>query len=312
MIKKFPIKYSILVICFLLVIVMVALADESAQTNSLQHMNTQMINDYIATMIKNQEPEFKAAVVNRAEITNFKINDATFDILTGKLLVKFTVGYKNSDITGALGFEIRVCNDAAQKIGGYCLGLEGDLHSNKILTDVVLAFTSNHINNSLVGKEFWSDNLTHNQYKVFKNENFTDIVNQALVTSGAAKQQFKEISQPVPGGIIQIEFENTLCQSFDFSIGQAQIYSDISATFKSDFGDVLKIPDAGSLEAKFDLYINPSDKSWWAKLSKFKVNILPMVPQLSALIQEQVDKELNTRQVLIPLDMPKSNEALGK
>jgi hypothetical protein len=291
---------------------MVAFADESIQTNSLQHMNTQMINDYIATMIMDRGPEIKATVVNGAEITNFKLNDATFDILTGKLLVQFTTEYKKKDVSGTLGFEIRVSDDVPQKIGGYCLGLEGGLHSKKILTNFILAFTSNHINKSLVGKEFWSDKLTHNQFKVFKNENLTYIANQALIVSGASDNQFKEITQSVPGGKMKVEFQNVNCNSFDLSTGQAQINADISANIESDFTGALSVPNAGKLEAFFDFYINPADKSWWVKLSKFNLNINFVTPELNDMIQEKINKKLNSRQILIPLDMPKSNDAIGK
>jgi hypothetical protein len=308
LLKHCQTRYGFLIVIFLVALIVVASADEATQTNfgSFQHMDTGVLNDYISTMIKNKEPEMKAAIVNGTEITDFKLKDAAFDIMTGKLVIEFMVDYKNSDITGALDFEVRVSDAASPKIGGYCLGLDGGLHSSKILTDIMLALAKSQINKSLVGKEFWSDNQTYNQYKIFKNENLTYMVNKVLIESDAADNQFKKINQPVPGGVLQVEFKNITCNSFDLSVGQAQISSNISAVMQSDFGNILNFPDAGILEANFDFYINPVDKSWWAKLNKFKLNIHLLAPEFNVKIQEMIDKELNERRILIPLDMPKS------
>jgi hypothetical protein len=303
--KRFYIVYALLLCIFLSAIIPVKAIEQNIDEASCAHINNQVFNEYIAAMIKNREPEIRAAVINGEEITDFRLNDAIFDIENGKLLIKFTVRYKESDITGAIGVEPRVSIDAPQQIGGYCLGLEGGLHSSNILTNIILAFTTNHLNKSLAGKEFWPDKHNHPQFQTFKNSNLTSIINQAFVTNGAVNKQFPKISKPVLGGTMQVEFNDIICHSFDISTGQAEIDSKISMNLKTQFGEPSNFPNAGTLAAFFDFYLNPVDKSWWAKLSNLKLNMNLAGSELNSMAQKMIDKQLKAHQVFIPLDMPK-------
>jgi hypothetical protein len=307
--KWFRIQYAFLVLAFLFAVIIVG-AEGQDPTLNFQHLNTQVLNDYIAAMIREQEPAMKEAVMNGApDISDFKLNDAAFDINSGKLSLNFTVIDKGRDISGALGFEARVSNEAevCPGFGGYCLGIEGKLHSSQILTNLLLNFTTGHINKSLKGREFWADKQKHKQYRVFRNDNLTDIVNQALV-AGDAAGQFPKINKSVPGGTLEADFNNISCRFFNGNAGQAQITSGISAIMIKDSGKSLKFPDTGSMQADFDFYLNPADQSWWAKLSKFKLTINLPIPQFNDLIQGMIDRHLKEHPVLIPLAMPKTAE----
>jgi len=306
---RIRIQYVFLIVVVLFAIV-IAGAEGQDPTLNFQHMNTQVLNDYIAAMIREQEPAVKEAVMNGTpDINDFKLNDAVFDMNSGKLSLNFTVLDKGRDISGTLGFEVRVSGeaDAAPEFGGYCQGIEGKLHSSQILTNLLLNFTTGHINKSLKGKEFWADKQKRKQYRVFRNDNLTDIVNQALV-AGDAAGQFPKITKSVPGGTLEADFNRINCRFFDANAGQAQITSGISTLMIKDSGKSLKFPDTGSMQADFDFYLNPTDQSWWAKLSKFKLTINLPVPQINDLIQGMIDRHLKEHPVLIPLAMPKTAE----
>jgi hypothetical protein len=270
---------------------------------SLQHLNTQLLNDYVATLMKQKEPEMKAAIDGTGKLSGFKLNDADFDIMTGKMILKFTVFYGKSDITGGLGFEIRMSEHGSPKIGGYCSGLEGTLRSKKFFADIILSLTKGMINKKLAGKEFWSDNQPHPEYKVFKNENLTHLVNQAFLENSAGNEQFKKITNRIPGGKAEVEFTNLKCDSFDCSTGIVKISSGLSGAI-TFAGQAFKLDQAGTMWANFDFYINPEDNCWWVKPSKFKLTVTILSPQLNDMLQETIDQELKTRDILMQLDMP--------
>lgn len=275
---------------------------------ALQHMDANVFNDYVAAMVKNKEPEMREALLKEENITGFKLQDAKFDIMTGKLTIQFLIFYKKTDIKGTLNFEIRASTDGAQtgslKVGGYCLGLEGGLHSSKFLADIALAFTRNAINKRLVGREFWSDNQTHPKYKVFTNDNLTYIVNKAFVENQAGRQQFKKITASIPAGTLEAECKNIHCNLLDISTGRTQISFDLDAAIKPDLGFAINFDNAGSVVADFDLYIHCEDQSWWAKLNSFQLTIHGLPPELNARLQNIINQELNNRKVLIQIDMP--------
>ena len=270
------------------------------------HLNNQIFNEYVAEMIKSREPEIKAAVLDNHDITDFRLNDAMFDIETGKLDIEFTVWYKQKDISGTLGFEVRTNDETSMQIGGYCLGLEGKLHSANRFTNIMLAFTTKHINRSLAGREFWPDKQKHFHFKVFKNANLAAIINQAI-SNGAMDQQFPKLDQSIPGGTLQVEFNDIFCRAFDCNAGQAQIDSKLAMHLHSGFLGNSNIPNAGSLEALFDFYVSPVDKSWWAKLSALTIKLNLGGSDVNNIVQKAIDKHLRSHQVWIPLNMPKVN-----
>jgi hypothetical protein len=275
---------------------------------ALQRMDARVFNDYVAAMVKNKEPEMKEALLKEDNITDFQLLDAKFDIMTGKLLIQFLIFYKKTDIKGALNFEIRVSTDGAgagsPKVGGYCTGLEGGLHSSKFLADIVLAIAKNAINKRLVGREFWSDSQTHNKFKAFKNDNLTYIVNKAFIESNAGKQQFKAIATAIPGGQLETELKNIQCNLLDISTGQAQISFDLDAAIKPDLGFRIDLKDAGSVLADFNLYINRDDQSWWVKLESFQLTVHGLPPEINQWLQNTINQELNSRKILVQIDMP--------
>ncbi|HEX3045512.1 MAG TPA: hypothetical protein VHY08_12205 [Bacillota bacterium] len=308
-----------IILLFLLIMVTItsggAYAADQETGATLKHVDTKVFNDYIATMIKAKEAEMKAAVTKEKDFTDFKLRDADFDILTGKILIKFTLYYKKkTDITGALRFEVRLSNDGTSstddtpKIGAYCLGIDGGLHSTKFFADLILALAKGAINKRLTGKQFWSDQQDHPQYMVFKNENLNSIVNQAFLDTSAGKEQFQKFSQPFLGGEAEVEFINLTCNTFDISVGQAEITSGLTAVVKLDFAGNYKFDNAGTMTAGFDFYINPQNQSWWVKLSKFKLHLNILTGNLNDLVQEIIDKELSSREILIPIDMPQSDQ----
>jgi hypothetical protein len=303
-------KYFIYV--FILVVLAVAFSVYAVNQDSKNsgepgvHLNNQIFNEYVADLIKSREPEIKAAVMSNEDITDFHLKDASFDIETGKLTLQFKVQYKKKNISGKLGFEVRASNEVSPQIGGYCLGLEGKLHSDNLFANMVLAFTTSHFNKNLAGKEFWPDKQSHSQYQVFKNSNLASIMNQIMASNGALNGQFPQFTQNIPGGTLQVDFKDIICRSFDTNAGQAQIDSGISVAVKSEFLGATNIPNAGSLESYFDFYVNPADKSWWARLNALKIK-MNMGPEINSMAQKIIDKHLKDHQVLIALNMPKVN-----
>jgi hypothetical protein len=286
---------------------------ESGSTNqdipvSLQHMDAQVFNDYVTALIKNKEPEMKAALVNEGSISDFKLQAAKFEVMTGKLTINFWLYYKNTDIQGALNFEIRVSADPSPQVGGCCLGIEGGLHSSKFFTDLLLALVKNMINQRLAGQQFWSDNKPHPEYKVFKNDNLTYIVNRAFINNQAGNKQFKQFSAATDVGNLEVEFKNIKCAGFDIGTGRAQVSFDIGASLKSVLGLALNFDNAGTAVADFDFYIDGDNRSWWVKLSGFKLTINGISPEINAMAQDLVNNELNARKILIPIDMPKMDQ----
>ncbi|HBF39476.1 MAG TPA: hypothetical protein DDW50_19420 [Firmicutes bacterium] len=299
--------YGLLVLVALSVSITINAVDQN-NTGEVprDHLNNQIFNEYVAEMIKSREPEIKAAVLSNENITDFRLNDALFDIETGKVTLEFTVWYKQKDISGTLGFEVRTSShEDAMQIGGYCLGLEGKLHSANRFTNIMLAFTKNHLNRSLAGREFWPDKQNHPYFQVFKNANLADIINQAM-SNGAMNQQFPKMDQSIPGGTLQVEFHDIVCRSFDSNAGQAEVDSTIAMNLHSGFTGDANIPNAGSLEAFFDLYVNPADQSWWAKLNALKIK-MNLSSDVNKMVQKAIDKHLKSHQVWIALNMPKVN-----
>ncbi len=305
-------KSILLTLLIILLLSLAAFAEESAVIHnpplSLKHLDAQIFNNYISTLIRDQEPEMKNALVKDGPISDFKLHEAEFNIATGQMHLKFTVYYKKIDIQGALNFEIRISNGESPQVGAYCLGLEGGLRSSKFLADVALAVTKNMINKRLVGRQFWSDNQPHSDYQVFKNENLTSIVNQAFINNPAGLDHFREISVPISGGRFQAEFKNINCDLFDINTGKAIIAFDFSASYRPDFGFEIKLDDAGSILSKFDFFIDGIDHSWWVQLSTFKITIRGVTPEINLMAQNIIDREINERRILIPIDLPKPGE----
>lgn len=270
------------------------------------HLNNAIFNGYVSDLIKSREPEIKAAVMNNPDITDFQLRDALFDIETGKLTLQFTVQYRGKNISGKLGFEVRASDEGREQIGGYCLGLEGKLHSDNPFTNIMLIFTTNHFNKNLAGKEFWPDKQNHSQYQVFKNANLASIINQVMASNGALDGQFSKFNQTLLGGTLQVEFHNLTCRSFDTNAGQAQIDSTIAATIDTEFTGKSEIPNAGVLKALLDFYVNPVDQSWWARLNALKIK-MNLGSNLNSMAQKMIDKHLKSHPVLIELNMPKAN-----
>ncbi len=270
------------------------------------HLNNAIFNEYVSDLIKSREPEIKAAVMNNADITDFQLKDALFDIETGKLTLQFTVQYQKKNISGKLGFEVRASNDEREQIGGYCLGLEGKLRSDNPFANIMLIFTRNHFNRNLAGKEFWPDKQNHSQYQVFKNANLASIINQVMASNGALDGQFSKFTQTVLGGTLQVEFNNLTCRSFDTNAGQAQIDSTIAVAIDTEFTGKSEIPNAGALEALLDFYVNPVDQSWWARLNALKIK-MNLGSDINSMAQRMIDKHLKSHPVLIELNMPKAN-----
>lgn len=285
--------------------------------SSLQHMDANVFNGYIATLIKNKEPEMKAALLKEdnaraCAISDFKLLDAKFDIMTGKLLIQFIINYKNNDIQGGLSFEIRVSNDGdhAQSLqaGGYCLGLAGELHSSKFITNIILGFAKKIINKHLVGRQFWSDSQIHNNYQVFNNQNLTYLVNKAFIENSSGKAQFEKITATIPDmGTIQAEFKNIKCNLLDVNTGQAKISFDISTAINPEFGLAINVDQAGSVLADFDLYVDRDDQSWWVKLNTFQLSINGLIPEINDMLQKMINQELTQRRILFRIDMPQVN-----
>ncbi len=300
--------YGTLLLIILAATVSVKAVDQAQNTGGDPgiHLNNQIFNEYVAELIKSREPEIKTAVMSNADITDFHLRDAIFDIETGKLTIQFTVQYKKKNITGALGFEVRVTNESSAQIGGYCLGLEGKLHSDNPFANIMLAFTTNHFNKNLVGKEFWPDKQNHPGFQVFKNANLASIMNQIMASNDALNRQFPKFTQTIPGGTLQVEFNNIICRSFDSNAGQSQIDSTIAMGINTEFTGISNIPNAGSLEAFVDFYVNPADKSWWVRLSALKIK-MNMGHDVNSMAQKIIDKHLKEHQVLIELNMPKVN-----
>jgi hypothetical protein len=304
--------YGFTFIILLLFISFVTCADDSTIRTtdrnipgSLQHMDAQVFNDYIAALVKNKEPEMKTALVNEGQITDFKLLEAKFEIMTGKLFINFLLYYKNIDIKGALNFEIRVSADPSPQVGGCCLGIEGGLHSSKFFTDVILALVKNMINKRLVGRQFWSDNKPHSEYKTFNNDNLAYIVNQSFINNQAGSNQFKQITIPTDIGTLEAEFKNIRCDELDISAGRAKVSFDIGASLKSVLGLALNFENAGTASADFDIYIDCDNRSWWVKLSSIKLTINGLAPEINAMAQDLITNELNARKILIQIDMPK-------
>lgn len=304
-------RFLIIISLCLMVGITVANDDDKDLPTALQHMDAQVFNDYVAAMVKNKEPEMRMALLKEENITDFQLQDAKFDIMTGKLLVRFLIFYKKTDIKGALNFEIRVSTDGAPagspKVGGYCLGLEGGLHSKRFWTDIGLVFAKNAINKRVVGREFWSDSQTHNKFRVFKNENLAYIVNTAFVENNTGREQFKSISTAIPGGKLEAAIKNIKCNLLDISAGQAQIRFDMDAAIKPDLGFIINFANVGSVLADFDLYINCEDQSWWVKLNTFQLTVHGLPSEVNTWLQNMINQELNNRKVLIQIDMPQLN-----
>lgn len=308
-------RYTVKIFPFLLIILLclsigVTFASDSDDDipATLQHMDARVFNDYVAAMVKNKEPEMKEALLKEDNITDFQLLDAKFDIMTGKLFIQFLIFYKKTDIKGALNFEIRVSTDGSDdkslKVGGYCTGLEGGLHSSKFLADIILAIAKNAINKRLVGREFWSDSQKHNKFTVFNNDNLTNIINKAFIESNAGKQQFKTIATAISGGQLKAELKNIQCNLLDLSTGQAEISFDLDAAVKPDLGFVINLKDAGSVLADFDLYIQRDNQSWWVKLNTFQLTVHSLPPEVNNWLQNTINQELNSRKILIQIDMP--------
>jgi len=285
--------------------------------STLQHMDANVLNGYITTLIKSKEPEMKAALLKENSISDFKLRDAKFDIMTGKLLIQFFVRYKKIDINGSLSFEIRISDDGERElslqVGGYCLGLEGELHSSKLIPNLILGFVKNIINKHLVGRQFWSDSQIHNNYKVFNNENLTWLVNKVFIENSSGNQQFEKITAAIPDvGIIQAEFKNIKCRLLDVDTGQVKISFDITSSLKPNLGFVINDDNTGSVLADFDLYVDCDDQSWWVKLNTFKLTINGLIPEINDLLQNIINQELTQRRILIRIDMPQFIKPVAK
>lgn len=285
---------------------------------ALQHLDVPIFNQYINTLIKAKETAIKSALCNES-LYDLVFRKVDFRIESGELLIGFTAYYQGRSVLGipyrtqadgTASFEVR-CSGDGTRLGLFCRGLVGsfDIPRDWGLLD---RWGRSYIHQKIANQQYWTalpnaaaanpGSAPPSTYLVFKNENLTALINQALLSG-----QLRPVSYDFLGGAVKISFREVSFQEFNLAAGRAKGLCRLDAELSLLGRDIYRIDNAGTVEPlEFDFYIDANDQSWWGRITAFHIELNGLSAFWNGMVNQIVSKKLAESHGLMPLAIPPS------